>query len=208
MAAGKSRVIYAGRTRFPYLLSDDYTRRPSRCPYPLSDDHKRRVPHTTRYPEDMTKCRGSKRKNVMVHNAVARRVLENMGTHIFLKRGTTHNPAVQWSLKKLGTWCGFFMAITLYRVYMPLAGLQSRNFVKKLLGLQKLQFLLCRTLLYPPTRPLSKLDQATFCFEKLCLYKVIRKNIFLREDDSSLPQIGMQRIELLILVNKTKTGAI
>ena len=41
VAAGKSRVIYAGHARFPY---------------PLSDDYKRRVPHTTRYPEDMTKC--------------------------------------------------------------------------------------------------------------------------------------------------------
>ena len=83
MAAGKGRVIYAGPTRFPYPLSDDYTRGPTRCPYPLSDDHKRRVPHTTQHPEDITKCWGSKRKKGMVHNAGSWQVLENMGTHIF-----------------------------------------------------------------------------------------------------------------------------
>ena len=41
MAAGKSTVIYAGPTKFPYPLSDDYTRGPTRCPYLLSDDYKR-----------------------------------------------------------------------------------------------------------------------------------------------------------------------
>ena len=81
VAAGKSRVIYAGRTRFLYSLSDNYTRGHTRYPYPLSHENKRRVPHTTQYPEDMTKCWGS----------------------IFLKGGTTHNLAVKWSLKKLGT---------------------------------------------------------------------------------------------------------
>ena len=83
VAAGKSRVIYAGPTRFPYSLSDNYTRGPTRCPYPLSDENKRRVPHTTRYPEGMTKCWASKRGKGMVHTAGARQVLENMGTHIF-----------------------------------------------------------------------------------------------------------------------------
>ena len=79
MAAGKSRVIYAGPTRFPYPLSDDYAREPTRYPYPLSDDYKRRVPHTTRYPEDMTKCWGSKRKKGMVHNVSARQVFRKYG---------------------------------------------------------------------------------------------------------------------------------
>ena len=97
VAAGKSRVIDAGPTRFPY-----------------PDEYKRRVPHTTHYPEDMTKCWGSKREKGMVNNAGARQVFRKCGhPYIFLKRGTTHNPAVKWSLKKLGTYCGFFMAITL-----------------------------------------------------------------------------------------------
>ena len=110
VAAGKSRVIYAGPTRFPYSLSDNYTRGPTRCPYPLSDENKRRVPHTTRYPEDMTKCWGSKREKGMVHTAGARQVFRKYGhPYIFLKRGTTHNPAVKWSLKKLGTLCGLFL---------------------------------------------------------------------------------------------------
>ena len=70
----------------------------------LSDYYKRRVPHTTRYPEDMTKCWGSKRKKGMVHNAGAGQVCRKYGhPYIFQKRGTTHNPAVKWSLKKLGT---------------------------------------------------------------------------------------------------------
>ena len=95
MAAGKSGVIYAGPTRFPYLLSDDYTRGPTRCPYPLSDDYNRRVPHTTRYPEDMTKCWGSKREKGMLHKAGARQVFRKYGhPYIFFKRGTTHNGAV------------------------------------------------------------------------------------------------------------------
>ena len=72
MAAGKSRVINGGPTRFPYPLSDDYTSGPTRCLYLLSDDYKSGVPHTTQYPEDMTKCWGSKRKKGMVHNASAR----------------------------------------------------------------------------------------------------------------------------------------
>ena len=104
MATGKSRVIYAGPNRFPYPLSDDYTRRPTRCPYSLSDDYKRRVPHTTRYPEDMTKCWGSKRENGTVHNAGARQVFRKYGhPYIFLKNGTTQNPAVKWPLRKLRT---------------------------------------------------------------------------------------------------------
>ena len=95
MAADKSRVIYAGPTRFPYPLSDNYTRGPTRCPYPLSDEYKRRVPHTTRYPEDMTKCWGSKREKGMVHTAGARQVFRKYGhLYIFLKRSTTHNPVV------------------------------------------------------------------------------------------------------------------
>ena len=50
----------------------------------------------------------------MVHNAGARQVFRKYGhPQIFSKRGTTHNPAVKWSLKKLGTYCGFFMAVTL-----------------------------------------------------------------------------------------------
>ena len=76
VAAGKSRVIYAGPTRFPYSLSDNYTRGPTRCPYPLSDENKKRVPHTTRYPEDMTKCWGSKKGKSMVHTAGARQVFK------------------------------------------------------------------------------------------------------------------------------------
>ena len=79
MAAGKCRVIYAGPTRFPYPLSDNYTRGPTRCPYPLSDEYKRRVPYTTRYPEDMTKCWGSKRGKGMVHNPGARQVFRKYG---------------------------------------------------------------------------------------------------------------------------------
>ena len=73
VATGKSRVIYAGPTRFPYSLSDNYTRRP------LSDENKRRVPHTTRYPEDMTKCWGSKRGKGMVHTVGARQVFRKYG---------------------------------------------------------------------------------------------------------------------------------
>ena len=104
MAAGKSRVIYAGPTRFPYALSDNYTRRPTWRPYPLSDEYKRRVPHTTRYSEDITKCWGSEREKGMVHNAGARQVFKKYGhPYIFLQGGITHNPAVKWSLKKLGT---------------------------------------------------------------------------------------------------------
>ena len=57
MAAGKSRVIYARPNTFPYPLSDDYRRGPTRCLYPLSDDYKSGVPHTPG--EDMTKCWGS-----------------------------------------------------------------------------------------------------------------------------------------------------
>ena len=74
VAAGKSRVIYAGPTRFPYPLFDNHTRGPTRCLYPLSDEYKGRVPHTTRYPEDMTKCWRSKREKGMVHTAGARQV--------------------------------------------------------------------------------------------------------------------------------------
>ena len=69
----------------------------------LSDKYKRRVPHTNWYPEDMTKCWGSKRKKGMVHNADAWQVFRKYWhPYIFLKRGTTHNPAVKWSLKMLG----------------------------------------------------------------------------------------------------------
>ena len=104
VAAGKSGVIYAGPTRFPYSLSDNYTRGSTRCPYPLSDENKRRVPHTTGHPEDMTKFWVSKRGKGMVHIAGAWQVFRKYGhLYIFLKRGTTHNPAVKWSLKKLGT---------------------------------------------------------------------------------------------------------
>ena len=104
VAAGKSSVIDAGPTRFRYPLSVNYIRGPTRCPYPLSDEYKRRVSHTTRYPEDMTKCWVSKREKGMVNNAGARQVFRKYGhPYIFLKRGTTHNPAVKWSLKKLGT---------------------------------------------------------------------------------------------------------
>ena len=79
LAAGKSRVIYAGPTRFPYPLSDHYTRGLTRCLYPLSDEYKRRVPHTTRYPEDMTKCWRSKREKGMVHTAGAQQVFRKYG---------------------------------------------------------------------------------------------------------------------------------
>ena len=79
VAAGKSRVIYVGPTRFPHPLSDNSTRGPTRCPYPLSDEYKRRVPHTTWYPEDMTKCWGSKREKGMVHTAGARQVFRKDG---------------------------------------------------------------------------------------------------------------------------------
>ena len=96
--------IYAGPTRFPYPLSDDYTRGPTRCPYPLSDNYKSGVPYTTRHPEDMTKCWGSKREKGIVHNAGARQIFTKYGhPFIFLKKGTTHQPVVKWSLKKLGT---------------------------------------------------------------------------------------------------------
>ena len=82
---------------------------PTRWPYPLSDDHKSGVPHINWYPEDMTKCWGAKRKKGIVHNAGARQVFKKYGhPYIFLKKGTTHHPAVKWSLKKLGTQCGDF----------------------------------------------------------------------------------------------------
>ena len=72
MAAGESRVISAGPTRFPY---------------PLSDDYKRRVPHTTRYPEEMTQCCGSKSEKGMVHKAGAQQVFRKYGhPYIFFKR--------------------------------------------------------------------------------------------------------------------------
>ena len=90
VAAGKSRVIDVGPTRFPYPLSDNYTRGPTRCPYPLSDEYRRRVPHTTRYPEDMTKCWGSKREKVWYIMPVPVRFLENMFTHISFKKGAPH----------------------------------------------------------------------------------------------------------------------
>ena len=86
VAAGKSRVIYAGPTRFPYSLSDNYTTGPTSCPYPLSDENKRRVPHTTRHPEDMTKCWGSKRGKGMIHTAGAWQVFKKYGhPYIFFK---------------------------------------------------------------------------------------------------------------------------
>ena len=98
------KLSYAGPTRFLYPLSDVYSRGPARCPYHISDEYIRRVPHTTRYPEDMTKCRGSKRKKGMVHNVGAWQVFKKYGhPDILKKRGTTHNPAVKWSLKILGT---------------------------------------------------------------------------------------------------------
>ena len=110
MAAGKSRVIYAGPTRFPYLLSDDYTRGPTRFPCLLFDDYKRRVPHTTRYPEDIIKCWGSKRKKAWYIIPMSGRFLENMGTpYIF-------QPGSQVVFEKTGNlvWI-FFMAITLIK---------------------------------------------------------------------------------------------
>ena len=61
----------------------------------LSDEYKRRVPYTNWYPEDMTR----KAWYIML---MPGRFLESIGTHIFLKRGTTHNPVVNWSLKMLG----------------------------------------------------------------------------------------------------------
>ena len=91
VAAGKSWVIYAGPTRFPYPLSDNCTRGPTRCPYLLSDEYKRRVPHTTRYPEDMTKCWGSKREKGMVHTAGARQVFRKYGySYIFFYKRVPH----------------------------------------------------------------------------------------------------------------------
>ena len=48
-----------------------------------SVEYKRRVPHTTRYPEDMTKCWESKREKVWYTMPVPGRFLENMGTHNF-----------------------------------------------------------------------------------------------------------------------------
>ena len=74
----------------PGNYTDNYTRGPTRCPYPLSDEYKRRVPHTTRYPEDMTKCWGSKREKVWYILPVPGRFLENMGTHVFFKKGVPH----------------------------------------------------------------------------------------------------------------------
>ena len=109
VAAGKSGVIYAGPTRFPYSLSDNYTRGPTRCPYPLSDENKRRVPHNTRYPEDMTKCWGSKRRKGTVHTASARQVIRKYGyPYIFLKGVPLTTRQLSGLLKKLGTQCGFF----------------------------------------------------------------------------------------------------
>ena len=48
------------------------------------------VPHTTRYPEDMTKCWGSKRKKAWYTMPVPGRFLENVGTHIFFKKSVPH----------------------------------------------------------------------------------------------------------------------
>ena len=71
MAAGKSGVIYTGPTRFPCAPSDNYTRGPTRFQCPLSDEYRGRVPHTTRYPEDLTGCWRSTREGGVVHNAGA-----------------------------------------------------------------------------------------------------------------------------------------
>ena len=79
VAAGKSKVIYVGPTRFSYPLSDNYTRGLTRCLYPLSDEYKERVPHTIRYPEDMIKYWGSKREKGMVHTAGAWQVFRKYG---------------------------------------------------------------------------------------------------------------------------------
>ena len=62
------------------------------------------VHHTTWYPQDITKCWGSKRRKGMVHSAGAQQVFRKYGhPYIFFKKGTTHHPAVKGSLKKLGT---------------------------------------------------------------------------------------------------------
>ena len=84
------RVIYAGPTTFPYPLSDDYTRGPTRCHTILSDEYKRRVSHTNWYIEDMTNVgdlRGRKAWYIML---MPGRFLENIGTHIFFKKGVPH----------------------------------------------------------------------------------------------------------------------
>ena len=75
MAARKSRVINIGPIGFPYPLSDDYKRGPTRSCLMTT----KVGPHTTRYPEDMTKCWGSKRKKGMVDNVGARQVFRKYG---------------------------------------------------------------------------------------------------------------------------------
>ena len=68
----------------------------------LSDEYKRRVTHTNWYPEDMTNVGDLRGRKAWYIMPIPGRFLENIGTHIFFKKGTTHNPAVMWPLKMLG----------------------------------------------------------------------------------------------------------
>ena len=61
------------------------------------------VPHTTRYPEDITECWGSKRKKAWYILLVPGRLLEQMGTHIFfLKVGCITLPGTLKISRRVG----------------------------------------------------------------------------------------------------------
>ena len=68
---------------FPYPLSDDYTTI-------LSDDYKRRVSHTNWYPEDGTNVGDLRGRKVWYIMPIPGRFLENIGTHVFFKKGVPH----------------------------------------------------------------------------------------------------------------------
>ena len=91
VAAGKSRVIYAGPTRFPYPLSDNYRRGLTRCLYPLCLMNTKEgcltPPSTLRIWQNVGDLRG---KKVWYILPVPGRISENMGTHIFFKKGVPH----------------------------------------------------------------------------------------------------------------------
>ena len=69
------RDLPGSRTLCLIIIQGDL---PGACT-PLSDEYKRRVPHTTLYPEDMTKCWGSKKEKGILHTAGARQVFRKYG---------------------------------------------------------------------------------------------------------------------------------
>ena len=79
-----------GPTTFPYPLSDDYTGDLPGAHTILSDEYKRRVPHTNWYPEDMTNIGDLRGRKAWYIMSTPGRFLENIGTHIFFKKGVPH----------------------------------------------------------------------------------------------------------------------